>query len=930
MRVLGLCAALVLTGCIEFPDTDPAPDTAAPDDPGGSDVVVDSRGEPDVVTDTTEDVAADVPDDADETDADASRAEDADGPSPAVACEDGAWLTEDWSVEHGWVPEGFPLSLEGSPLVFGTKSADDVSVLSLAAAEFEPPWALRVTLTVKAIDPGALIRVGAIGAGEPTGIEIDASGVYVVDGGQRAGPIQPLSTSAVELHLVAGTDHTTLTVRDSEGKALGTDAVVAKKVPRTALEVRFDGGEVTLELAEILACPEGTAPCADSGPGKCPADEECTQHYCNPMWTCEQVEAPGCGPAVVCGDVECPLLPDYQAACNDANHCQYEKTDSDDDWESFVQWIWVPPGSFQRGATEADGAWAQPSEQPAHDVVHVDGFFLSRWEVTVEVYEACEDAKKCDPPFTLFDAWGLNTSADRPKHPQNGLDRARAEQVCAFLGGKPVNEAQFEYASNGAGAHTQFVGGIDEPPSCDNGRAWVQNGDGAGCGTDGTNEVGLTPDPLNPVGAEDLIGNVREWMADCGHGNYGTSVLAIDAPVDGSAWLDDECVGGVVRGGGYDADPDQPVEVRNASRSLVLTDAIGSNLGARCALEVKKQCAGETEPVPCDDGSMCTTDDQCDGEGGCTGAEIPCNDGEPCTANRCVPWKGCDFSWSSATAVIGRTAGDKELYLLTLQTGELEPLTDNALSSDAGARDHANEQLAFSRNVGGKWELMIKPLDGDDTTVEALTDEDYTGLSRPEWDGNDAGILYVATTGSADSDIYYLKLADKQITAITTIPGGNGQTGTAKGPVLAHVRDPLLGTLYFALNGQTWKTQYLGPEEHDISDASPLSLWRDGTNHVDVSPDGGTLIFYANHGGRRVYKVGTNDNEAAPIALTEISDSVTFPRFLPDGTFLYMMDDGDAVSIYQSTVSTALDDDTLIVEGSSQVSALKIWDTRCE
>ena len=42
------------------------------------------------------------------------------------------------------------------------------------------------------------------------------------------------------------------------------------------------------------------------------------------------------------------------------------------------------------------------------------------------------------------------------------------------------------------------------------------------------------------------------------------------------------------------------------------------------------------EDAVCDDGSACTFDDRCDADGACQGEEVPCDDGDPCT------WDGCD------------------------------------------------------------------------------------------------------------------------------------------------------------------------------------------------------------------------------------------------------------------------------------------------
>ncbi len=51
-------------------------------------------------------------------------------------------------------------------------------------------------------------------------------------------------------------------------------------------------------------------------------------------------------------------------------------------------------------------------------------------------------------------------------------------------------------------------------------------------------------------------------------------------------------------------------------------------------------CVYEAVPGSCDDGSLCTEEDQCvDGE--CIGVAINCEDGDPCSANNCMEQWGC-------------------------------------------------------------------------------------------------------------------------------------------------------------------------------------------------------------------------------------------------------------------------------------------------
>ena len=52
-------------------------------------------------------------------------------------------------------------------------------------------------------------------------------------------------------------------------------------------------------------------------------------------------------------------------------------------------------------------------------------------------------------------------------------------------------------------------------------------------------------------------------------------------------------------------------------------------------------CSFEASSTPCDDGSLCTSSDACDGAGACGGATIDCDDGNLCTDDSCDPGFGC-------------------------------------------------------------------------------------------------------------------------------------------------------------------------------------------------------------------------------------------------------------------------------------------------
>ena len=59
-----------------------------------------------------------------------------------------------------------------------------------------------------------------------------------------------------------------------------------------------------------------------------------------------------------------------------------------------------------------------------------------------------------------------------------------------------------------------------------------------------------------------MVGNVWEWVEDCLHEDY------MSAPVDGSAWMTDDCSRHRLRGGSWASFAD---EVRSANRSRAAT-----------------------------------------------------------------------------------------------------------------------------------------------------------------------------------------------------------------------------------------------------------------------------------------------------------------------------------------------------------------------
>jgi len=216
-------------------------------------------------------------------------------------------------------------------------------------------------------------------------------------------------------------------------------------------------------------------------------------------------------------------------------------------------------------------------EGPVHDVTFARGFWIAKYEVTVEQYAECPG---CAAPSVADWAGsnGLNTVENgRSAHPQNGLQWQQAVDYCTWREMRLPSEAEWEYAAKGP-AHRKYPWGDGPEPTCANGTAVFNEARGMGCGDGGTARVGSKPAGASWSGALDMSGNVWEWVQDCWHGTYDDDGTR---PDDGSAWTV-TCSGskGVQRGGAFN---DAPVFLRAAERlNWAAPTFRGAHFGARC------------------------------------------------------------------------------------------------------------------------------------------------------------------------------------------------------------------------------------------------------------------------------------------------------------------------------------------------------------
>ena len=178
----------------------------------------------------------------------------------------------------------------------------------------------------------------------------------------------------------------------------------------------------------------------------------------------------------------------------------------------------IAPGTFEMGSEKGAS-----SERPTHNVTISRPFLIDRTEVTVAEYLRCVRAGVCSSPGLH----GAGISAEmlatlgsmcnafddaRGRHPVNCVDRIQAQRYCEFVDKRLPTEAEWEYAARGASKANYPWGNAH--PDC--GRLAIERMEGGMCRASKgrTEAVGSFPSNASGLGALDLAGNVREWVAD--------------------------------------------------------------------------------------------------------------------------------------------------------------------------------------------------------------------------------------------------------------------------------------------------------------------------------------------------------------------------------------------------------------------------------
>ena len=240
----------------------------------------------------------------------------------------------------------------------------------------------------------------------------------------------------------------------------------------------------------------------------------------------------------------------------------------------------LPAGEFMMGtAVEdrlTDPRTSKPAtnDSPAH-MVSVPEFALGKFEVSVAEYAAFvsvtghETVNECmefskPGSFTLSKEFGWNNPGfdQDERAPVGCVSFFDAQAYAAWLSemtGENYRlpfEAEWEYATR-AGSTGPYFWGDDPDQSCVYANVRTVGAFTISQRQVDSDKLGFACDdgyphsaPVgsyrpNGFGLFDTQGNNWEWVTDCNHKNYD------GAPGDGSAWQEDDCQFGIMRGGSY-------------------------------------------------------------------------------------------------------------------------------------------------------------------------------------------------------------------------------------------------------------------------------------------------------------------------------------------------------------------------------------------
>lgn len=252
-------------------------------------------------------------------------------------------------------------------------------------------------------------------------------------------------------------------------------------------------------------------------------------------------------------------------------HYFSEKLDSDCPGDSgradrVLEMVAIPEGTFMMGSPDLEKE-AYDNEKPERQVA-VKPFFMGKYPITQAQWQIVAAMPQVELALAL-----KPSKYQGDDHPVERVSWYEAIEFCwrlSRLTGKSYRlptEAEWEYACR-AHTNSRFHFGRSIPKNLVNNYGSLSKEQYP----EGTTPVGLFG-VANAFGLYDMHGNINEWCADGWHEDYN------GAPIDGSAWLDeDEALERVIRGGFWLS---YPRNCRSAYRDSCEPDSRSSVIGFR-------------------------------------------------------------------------------------------------------------------------------------------------------------------------------------------------------------------------------------------------------------------------------------------------------------------------------------------------------------
>jgi formylglycine-generating enzyme required for sulfatase activity len=261
-----------------------------------------------------------------------------------------------------------------------------------------------------------------------------------------------------------------------------------------------------------------------------------------------------------------------------------------------MRMVYVPEGKFKMGSNYEETAYGRKlckeyygkdwpavctvanfgDETPAHDV-SLSSYWIDQTEVTNGQYQTCEQGGACTPPTDTSSYYypAYYGNPEFADYPVSWVTRDQASDYCSWAGARLPTEAEWEYAARGPESWLFPWGDTFDGTrlnycdvNCDAG----PNDPTVDDGYADTAPVGSFPSGASWVGALDMAGNVREWVADW-YGPY-----TADPQVNPTGPANGEAT--VPHGGSW---LDLPFLIRSANRGGDPPDYSRHNVGFRCA-----------------------------------------------------------------------------------------------------------------------------------------------------------------------------------------------------------------------------------------------------------------------------------------------------------------------------------------------------------